>query len=326
MDVDDDSRHPFLVNVPEDHTQLNDPLRQAAAALSRSQEAISNLRTTELTVTQWQETCATVGNLLAEFDRAANEVNAMFGLTSPQERVLRYLLDHVGEVVGRHELRGVAAIYEWARRIRELRIDHGWPISSNNHRPDLRPGQYILEATEPNDELLQDWTLAKRTRDLGVSAKNRGLEYLKALSPRPATKDQLAYVMKTQSYTGRLQELDEEGWEIRSSFDDPALPPGSYRLISLELRPPRMRDAIRLRYQILERDSYACQDCLRAAVDNRIRIEVHRIIPAEQGGANEPANLVTLCSNCHAERHGVVEGTTDDELRSPRSEPPNVVR
>lgn len=311
---------------PADPARLRSALDRAESALSRSRQAISQLEPGNFTVTEWQEACAAVGTLLAEFDVAANEVNAAFGLTSPQERILTYFRDRIGQVVGKHELRGVAAIYEWARRIRELRIDQGWPISSYSNRPDLRPGQYILEAGEPNDELLHDWTLARRTRELRISPKNRGLEYLKALCPRAATKDQLAYVMQIQSYAEHLRDLEEEGWHVQSNVDDPTLPSGSFRLVSLDLRPPRVRQLVKLRYQILDRDEYACRDCERTPTRDSIPLEVHRVRPAVQRGDNEPRNLITLCSECHAERHGVAMGATQDDLLGPGSEPPSVVR
>jgi hypothetical protein len=38
---------------------------------------------------------------------------------------------------------------EWARRIRELRDEEGWPILSHNDSADLRPGQYLLQDKPP---------------------------------------------------------------------------------------------------------------------------------------------------------------------------------
>ena len=39
---------------------------------------------------------------------------------------------------------------EWARRVRELRRDEGWPIETNNDAADLRPGQYRLSGDPPS--------------------------------------------------------------------------------------------------------------------------------------------------------------------------------
>jgi 5-methylcytosine-specific restriction endonuclease McrA len=38
---------------------------------------------------------------------------------------------------------------EFARRIRELRDDEGWPILTNNDRRDLKPGQYLMVEDPP---------------------------------------------------------------------------------------------------------------------------------------------------------------------------------
>ena len=44
------------------------------------------------------------------------------------------------------ELRTVAnGKSEWARRVRELREDDGWPIITHNDSAELRPGQYLLK-------------------------------------------------------------------------------------------------------------------------------------------------------------------------------------
>jgi len=43
----------------------------------------------------------------------------------------------------------VAKISDWARRVRELRDEFGWKISSFNDRSDLKPGEYVLESLKP---------------------------------------------------------------------------------------------------------------------------------------------------------------------------------
>ncbi|SFH52959.1 5-methylcytosine-specific restriction endonuclease McrA [Actinopolymorpha cephalotaxi] len=275
---------------------------------------VEELRTKEVTVVDWQHASAETGVLLAQFDRAANQISNAFGLTSTQQRVLAYLRSRIGQKVPKEELRGVAGIYEWARRIRELRVEHGWAIVTNVQRPDLKPGEYVLEHDQPDRLLADDWALAKRLRNSKESGKDRGLKYLQALSPRSADKDQLAYVMQIQSRARRIRELDEEGWEIQSNVDDPSLAPGSYRLASLERRPPRTRKAIKLRHTILERDGKQCQDCGRSPDKNHVTLQIHHRVFVSQGGTNDPENLITLCSDCHAGRHALVRGQVVDEL------------
>jgi len=68
---------------------------------------------------------------------------------SARQRILEYFLSKgPGVVVDKSELIEVARISDWARRVRELRDEFGWKISSFNDRSELRPGQYILESLE----------------------------------------------------------------------------------------------------------------------------------------------------------------------------------
>ena len=77
--------------------------------------------------------------------KVANEIRKSGG--SVQKKVLNYLRSNVGEEVSGEELRYVAGDRtEWARRVRELRTEFGWPISTRNSgRPRLPVGVYLLE-------------------------------------------------------------------------------------------------------------------------------------------------------------------------------------
>lgn len=56
---------------------------------------------------------------------------------------------NVGKVLDSDELREVAGVSEWARRVRELRNEEGMNIQTHNDRSDLKPGQYILVDLNP---------------------------------------------------------------------------------------------------------------------------------------------------------------------------------
>src|SRR5689334_19433199 len=63
-----------------------------------------------------------------------------------KKRLLAFLLANMGRVIESRELQeasGWAA--EWARRVRELRDEEGYPILSHKDRADLKPGQYLME-------------------------------------------------------------------------------------------------------------------------------------------------------------------------------------
>lgn len=68
-----------------------------------------------------------------------------------KERIRQFLLAHIGEVVTSIQLRDAAGtdVSEWARRVRELRDQEGWPIVTHNDTTDLKPGQYILREKPP---------------------------------------------------------------------------------------------------------------------------------------------------------------------------------
>ena len=52
---------------------------------------------------------------------------------------------------------------------------------------------------------------------------------------------------------------------------------------------------------ILNRDNYTCQHCKGKSKDSRLH--VHHIIFRNNGGSDEPENLITLCKTCHDDLH-----------------------
>ena len=58
-------------------------------------------------------------------------------------KLLEYLKERVGNVYG-DELHAVSGIHEWARRVRELRVEHGYDIT------ELGGSSYRLERVEPD--------------------------------------------------------------------------------------------------------------------------------------------------------------------------------
>lgn len=82
---------------------------------------------------------------------------------SARARIRDYFLSHIGKVVTKEELILVCQISEWARRVRELRDEEGWPILSYKNLltqeemiqfgiyRQLKPGEYVLTGTEKMD-------------------------------------------------------------------------------------------------------------------------------------------------------------------------------
>lgn len=63
-----------------------------------------------------------------------------------KERIRQFFLANIGRVVNSVQIRDASgSVSEWARRVRELREDEGWPILTHNDKAGLKPGQYLLK-------------------------------------------------------------------------------------------------------------------------------------------------------------------------------------
>ena len=70
----------------------------------------------------------------------------------------------------------------------------------------------------------------------------------------------------------------------------------------LPSRRPSGRHKKQLRSRILERDHHRCTHC--GATTN---LELHHILPLNQGGTNHLDNLTTLCNSCHTLTHTLTD-------------------
>lgn len=67
--------------------------------------------------------------------------------TGSRAKVLKYLLDHLGQVVTSSDvLRASGGATNYSRRLRELRDEFGYRILSHRDRADLKPHEYLLES------------------------------------------------------------------------------------------------------------------------------------------------------------------------------------
>lgn len=241
--------------------------------------------------------------------------------------ILRHLQNHVGEWLDGEELAVVSGIGEWARRVRELRVQQGYDIIQDE-------GKYLLKDAEPNAELAARWQTMNGIRRSGGSGVSRIKAMLQAYVGEVVTRDDIDYVAFPQKEgTRRARQLrDELGWPFESHIEDPVLRPGEYRLVSFDeddLLDPRQRlYTENLRERIFERDNYTCQNCGRnresaeRAGDRRFFLEVHhRNAVAEQLDAlpadelNNESNLVTYCHGCHRRETAAFQARRREERR-----------
>lgn len=65
-----------------------------------------------------------------------------------RDKLREHFLSNVGKVLTTQQLRKVAGVSEYGRRIRELRDEEGFQIKTHIDRADLKPGEYILETID----------------------------------------------------------------------------------------------------------------------------------------------------------------------------------
>jgi hypothetical protein len=244
------------------------------------------------------------------------------GLTdakAARDRILAYLKMFVGVVVDGAELQVVGGIQEFARRVRELRVQFGYKISTGYSDSDLRPDQYRLEKVLPDSEEAEKWRIVNGIRKMKGGARERILALLKAFVGKPITGDEISYVASIKEAARRVRELRSEfGWKIvTKQTGRPDLPQEAYVLETLDQLPEHDRKIPAPVYdEVLERDGYKCRKCGwsvegRNPAGRRQFLEVHHIVHHVERGANKTDNLVTLCNVHHDDLHRAKIGAED---------------
>ena len=219
----------------------------------------------------------------------------------------------------------VSGISEYARRIRELRVEAGWSIVSGMtlrqvrkdaesddpsvlaSLPQMRPDEYMLLTDVQDRDAAHRWSVANEIRKRNVSIRDKILLYLKENLGHPVTGEELRYVAGNRTeWARRTRELrTEHGWSISTKSNGRAdLPIGVYVLETdrqLPVHDRRIPDSERR--TALMRDGYRCQSCGWTREiwnkDDPRHLEAHHIIHHAKGGPNAADNLVTYCNVCH---------------------------
>jgi HNH endonuclease len=108
---------------------------------------------------------------------------------SVKEKIIDYFRKNVGEEITGEELKYLAKdAKEWARRVRELRTEDGWPIvTKNSGRDDLAVGVYVLEEdrqTFPHDRKIPDSVRVAVLQRDGFKCTARGCGWNRAKATR----------------------------------------------------------------------------------------------------------------------------------------------
>lgn len=304
----------------DQHTEVWAALGMAQDRLKAIGTLYDHLNAETIDLEQWLKAKAALGPALRALWDAEKPIAKSMGAASAKARMSEYFLLNMGLVVTNYELFGVAGTLEWARRVRELEREAGWALD-RSEAAGLFPGEYRLRHAGVDHERAEQWRVRNEVRRLPGGGGNRCLDYLRRIFPLAASKEDLAYVSRINEWPRRMRELEEAGWDVISSVDDPTLPPGSYRLGAEVKGPPRAREAIKQREMILVRDNWTCQKCgASPAKQPGTRLQIHHRHQVQHGGGNDDANLVTLCTACHAGEHAVGVHI-DDELLNPGADP-----
>jgi hypothetical protein len=246
--------------------------------------------------------------------------------SAARDRILYYFRKYPSTIINGDELLVVSGIQEYARRVRELRVQLGWAIASGvtikdmreeeaEDVPDvlkaMRPNEYVLLGAQEDRDAAHRWHVANTIRKQPGSVRDKILQFLKANVGRGVTNEELRYVAgdKTE-WARRVRELrTEHGWPIvTKTTGRPDLGVGFYVLQADRQSSEHDRSIPDdVRREVLRRDGYKCKDCGWSHDEwnpsNPRHLELHHIKHHVKGGENVEANLKSLCTVCHDKVH-----------------------
>jgi hypothetical protein len=247
-------------------------------------------------------------------------------VSAARDRILYYFRKYPRTIINGDELLVISGIQEYARRVRELRVQFGWAIASgltvqemheaeDVESPDefdtMRPNEYVLLDEGQDREAAHRWNMANTIRKQKGSVRDKILGFLRANVGRGVTGEELRYVAgdKTE-WARRVRELRTEfGWPIATkSTGRPDLGIGVYVLQADRQSPEHDRHIPDdVRREVLRRDGYRCLECDWSHQEwnpsDPRHLELHHIRHHVKGGENLKENLTTLCNVCHDKVH-----------------------
>ncbi len=117
-----------------------------------------------------------------------------------RNQIRAFFLGNIGRIINSDELRVASGnISEWARRVRELRNEEGFPILTHNDRADLKPGQYLLESAKPKPAFSRG--ISKETRALVLDRNGFTCQMCGAVAGEPHPDDSRR---KTRLHIGHI--------------------------------------------------------------------------------------------------------------------------
>ncbi len=131
---------------------------------------------------------------------------------SSKAKLRQHFLENIGRVMNSEELFSVSGgVSEWARRVRELRLEEGYKILTHNDRSDLKPGEYLLLDPKPQPAFARN--ISKETRALVLDRNGYTCQMCGAVAGEPHPYDS---TRKTRLHIGHIIDKSLGG------TDDPA--------------------------------------------------------------------------------------------------------
>ena len=247
-------------------------------------------------------------------------------VSAARDRILYYFRKYPQTIIDSDELLVVSGIQEYARRVRELRVEFGWAIVSGvtmkemsedegdevlNELKSMRPSEYMLLSDEQDRDAAHRWNLANTIRKESGSMRDKILKFLRANVGRRVTNEELRYVSGNKTeWARRVRELrTESGWPIvTKTTGRPGLGVGIY-VLEADRQSPRHDRRIpdNMRRNALRRDGHKCRKCGWSHDEwNRSdprHLELHHVMHHAKGGNSSLENLETLCTVCHDKLH-----------------------
>ncbi|OBI30472.1 hypothetical protein A5709_25510 [Mycobacterium sp. E1386] len=225
--------------------------------------------------------------------------------------ILKYLLDHLGEFVYGDELAAISGIGEWARRVRELRVEEGYDIEEE-------AGRYRLRSRDPDLKSRERWRTVTALRDAPGEAIDRVRLLFGELPAQVVNVEELDRVAHSKDGVRLARELREnELLPVECSADAPDLQAGQYRLASIYER-DHLDSSQSLfpedtRRQVFSRDRYTCWACHKdrytaehVAESPFFLVVRHLDVPPERlseisiDRLSDLTRLATFCNRCAA--------------------------
>lgn len=136
------------------------------------------------------------------------------GNQGARAKLRAYFLARIGQILESKELQEVAGgISEWARRVRELRNEEGYPILTHNDLSELKPGQYLLQTAKPQPAF--ERAISKELRSLVLDRNGFTCQMCGAAAGEPHPYDP---TRKTRLHIGHIVDKSAGGSDEPSNL------------------------------------------------------------------------------------------------------------